>query len=37
MAYGRRLMACLPPMRRLHTEIEFEASLAMLTKTSTTP
>ncbi len=35
MAYGRRLLACLPPMRRLHTEIEFEASLANLTKTST--
>ena len=35
MSYGRRLLACLPPMRRLHTEIEFEASLAKLTKTST--
>ncbi len=36
MAYGRRLLACLPPMRRLHTEIEFEAALGRLTKTSTT-
>jgi len=37
MAYGRRLLACLPPMRRLHTEVEFEAALGRLTKTSTTP
>jgi ATP-dependent DNA helicase DinG len=36
MAYGRRLLACLPPMRRLHTEVEFEAALERLTKTSTT-
>ena len=36
MAYGRRLLACLPPMRRLHTEVEFEAALEKLTKTSTT-
>jgi ATP-dependent DNA helicase DinG len=37
MAYGRRLLACLPPMRRLHTEVEFEGALGRLTKTSTTP
>jgi ATP-dependent DNA helicase DinG len=37
MAYGRRLLACLPPMRRLHTEVEFEEALGRLTKTSTTP
>ena len=36
MAYGRRLLACLPPMRRLHTEVEFEEALGRLTKTSTT-
>jgi ATP-dependent DNA helicase DinG len=36
MAYGRRLMACLPPMRRINTEIEFAAALELLTKTSTT-
>ena len=36
MAYGRRLLACLPPMRRIHTELEFEANLVRLTKTSTT-
>ena len=36
MAYGRRLLACLPPMRRIHTELEFEANLASLTRTSTT-
>lgn len=36
MAYGRRLLACLPPMKRIHTELEFEANLASLTRTSTT-
>jgi ATP-dependent DNA helicase DinG len=36
MAYGRRLLACLPPMRRLHTEVEFEEALGRLTKISTT-
>jgi ATP-dependent DNA helicase DinG len=36
MAYGRRLMACLPPMRRIHTEAEFVSALELLTKTSTT-
>jgi ATP-dependent DNA helicase DinG len=36
MAYGRRLMACLPPMRRIHTEVEFASALELLTKTSTT-
>jgi ATP-dependent DNA helicase DinG len=37
MAYGRRLLACLPPMQRIHTEVEFEESLTRLTKTSTKP
>jgi ATP-dependent DNA helicase DinG len=36
MAYGRRLLACLPPMRRLQTEVEFEEAFGRLTKTSTT-
>ena len=36
MAYGRRLLSCLPPMRRLHTEVEFEEVFGRLTKTSTT-
>ncbi len=36
MSYGRRLMACLPPMRRIHTELEFVSALDLLTKTSTT-
>jgi ATP-dependent DNA helicase DinG len=35
MAYGRRLMACLPPMRRIHTEAEFVSALELLTKAST--
>ena len=35
MAYGRRLMACLPPMRRINSEIEFTSALELLTKTST--
>jgi ATP-dependent DNA helicase DinG len=30
MGYGRRLLAALPPMRRLEGEAEFEAALAAL-------
>lgn len=36
MGYGRRLLAALPPMRRLHTAQEFDQALALLTKPSTT-
>ncbi len=36
MGYGRRLLAALPPMRRIGTEIEFGEALAALTRTSTT-
>jgi ATP-dependent DNA helicase DinG len=36
MGYGRRLLAALPPMRRLHTAQEFDAALARLTTLSTT-
>lgn len=36
MAYGRKLLAGLPPMRRLDTDQAFEACLEALTKTSTT-
>lgn len=36
MGYGRRLLAALPPMRRLHTAQEFDAALARLTRPSTT-
>ena len=36
MGYGRRLLAALPPMRRIGTEIEFDEALAALTRTSTT-
>lgn len=36
MGYGRRLLAALPPMRRLHTAQEFDDALALLTKVSTT-
>jgi ATP-dependent DNA helicase DinG len=36
MGYGRRLMAALPPMRRLQSEEEFLAALAALTRTATT-
>jgi ATP-dependent DNA helicase DinG len=36
MAYGRRLMACLPPMRKIETESDYEETLLNLTKTSTT-
>lgn len=35
MGYGKKLMAALPPMLRLHTEQECQAWLQMLTKTST--
>ena len=36
MGYGRRLLAALPPMRRLHTEQDFDAALQALTRPSTT-
>ena len=36
MGYGRRLLAALPPMRRLYSEAEFDAALAELTTPSTT-
>ncbi len=36
MAYGKRLLSCLPPMRRIDTESEFETAVSQLTKTSTT-
>ncbi|MFO1194531.1 MAG: ATP-dependent DNA helicase [Rhodoferax sp.] len=36
MGYGRRLMAGLPPMRRLSSEQEMMDALAALTRTSTT-
>ena len=36
MAYGRRLLAALPPMRRLHSEGEWLEALDGLTRTSTT-
>ena len=36
MSYGRRLMSCLPPMRRIGSESEFELAVQQLTKTSTT-
>ncbi|MCY7305784.1 MAG: ATP-dependent DNA helicase, partial [Rhodoferax sp.] len=35
MGYGRRLMAALPPMRRLHNEEELQAALDSLTRPST--
>ena len=35
-AYGKRLMAALPPMRRLLDRAQFHAELAQLTKLSTT-
>lgn len=35
MSYGRRLLAALPPMRRLQSEDEFFAGLEALTRTST--
>ncbi|HVZ43039.1 MAG TPA: ATP-dependent DNA helicase [Ramlibacter sp.] len=36
MSYGRRLMAALPPMRRLETREAYLEALAALTRTSTT-
>ena len=36
MGYGKRLLAALPPMRRLETEAEFGAAVQALTRTSTT-
>ena len=36
MGYGRRLLAALPPMRRLHTEQDFAVALQALTRPSTT-
>ena len=35
MSYGKRLMSCLPPMRRIGSESEFELAVQQLTKTST--
>ena len=35
MAYGKRLLASLPPMRKLTNASEFELALSQLTKTST--
>lgn len=36
MGYGRRLLAALPPMRRLLTREQFEGALQALTRASTT-
>jgi ATP-dependent DNA helicase DinG len=36
MGYGKRLLAALPPMRRLESVQEFEEALEALTRTSTT-
>lgn len=36
MGYGKRLLAALPPMRRLESPEEFEAALLALTRPSTT-
>ena len=30
MGYGRRRLAALPPMRRIETEVEFDAAVAAL-------
>ena len=35
MGYGRRLMAALPPMKKLNSEAEFAEALGQLTKLST--
>ena len=35
MSYGKRLMACLPPMRQIRDAAEFQTALDVLTKTST--
>lgn len=37
MGYGRRLLAALPPMRRIQSEEEFLAALNALTRASTKP
>lgn len=36
MGYGKRLMAALPPMRRLENQLDFDAALEALTRPSTT-
>ncbi len=36
MGYGKRLLAALPPMRRLETAEDFDEALRALTRTSTT-
>ncbi|MNL62388.1 bifunctional ATP-dependent DNA helicase/DNA polymerase III subunit epsilon [compost metagenome] len=36
MGYGKRLLAALPPMRRLETAEDFDEALRTLTRTSTT-
>jgi ATP-dependent DNA helicase DinG len=36
MGYGRRLLAALPPMRRLQSAEEFSEALSALTRSSTT-
>jgi ATP-dependent DNA helicase DinG len=36
MGYGKRLLAALPPMRRLESVQEFDEALEALTRTSTT-
>ncbi|MCJ0763569.1 ATP-dependent DNA helicase [Variovorax terrae] len=36
MGYGRRLLAALPPMRRLQSQAEFEEALDALTRAATT-
>jgi len=36
MGYGRRLLAALPPMRRLRSEAEVHQTLAGFTRASTT-
>ena len=36
MGYGRRLLAALPPMRRLHTAQAFDEALARLLTTPST-
>ena len=36
MGYGRRLLAALPPMRRLQTAEEFDEAIDRLTTPSTT-
>jgi ATP-dependent DNA helicase DinG len=36
MSYGKRLLACLPPMRKINNEVEFGLALSQLTKISTT-